>query len=108
MRKLIYSMGVPLDGYIAGPGNEIDWAGERRSGRARPCRDPDILVARDLRATTGGSEARRGSRSPRARSPAAPPAADEVLIAPSNRDALGVEVLEQRLGELARGAELIA
>jgi hypothetical protein len=54
MRKLIYSMGVPLDGYIAGPGNEIDWAGERRSGRARPCRDPDILVARDLRALPAG------------------------------------------------------
>jgi dihydrofolate reductase len=26
MRKLIYSMGVSLDGYIAGPGNEIDWS----------------------------------------------------------------------------------
>ena len=25
MRKLIYSMGVSLDGYIAGPGGEIDW-----------------------------------------------------------------------------------
>jgi dihydrofolate reductase len=26
MRKLIYSMGVSLDGYIAGPAGEIDWA----------------------------------------------------------------------------------
>ena len=26
MRKLIYSMGVSLDGYIAGPGGEFDWA----------------------------------------------------------------------------------
>ena len=25
VRKLIYSMGVSLDGYIAGPGGEIDW-----------------------------------------------------------------------------------
>jgi len=25
-RKVIYSMGVSLDGYIAGPGGEIDWA----------------------------------------------------------------------------------
>jgi dihydrofolate reductase len=27
MRKLIYSMAVSLDGYIAGPGGEIDWSG---------------------------------------------------------------------------------
>ena len=27
MRKLIYSMGVSLDGYIAGPDGEIDWSG---------------------------------------------------------------------------------
>jgi dihydrofolate reductase len=26
MRKLIYSMGVSLDGYIAGPAGEFDWA----------------------------------------------------------------------------------
>jgi dihydrofolate reductase len=26
MRKLIYSMGVSLDGFIAGPNGEIDWA----------------------------------------------------------------------------------
>ena len=26
MRKLIYSMGVTLDGYIAGPAGEIDWS----------------------------------------------------------------------------------
>jgi dihydrofolate reductase len=26
MRKLIYSMGVSLDGFIAGPGGEIDWS----------------------------------------------------------------------------------
>lgn len=26
-RKLIYSMGVSLDGFIAGPGGEIDWSG---------------------------------------------------------------------------------
>jgi dihydrofolate reductase len=26
MRKLIYSMGVSLDGFIAGPAGEIDWA----------------------------------------------------------------------------------
>jgi dihydrofolate reductase len=26
VRKLIYSMGVSLDGYIAGPGGEIDWS----------------------------------------------------------------------------------
>jgi dihydrofolate reductase len=26
MRKLIYSMGVSLDGYIAGPGGEFDWS----------------------------------------------------------------------------------
>jgi dihydrofolate reductase len=26
MRKLIYSMGISLDGFIAGPGGEIDWA----------------------------------------------------------------------------------
>ena len=26
MRKLIYSMGVSLDGYIAGPDGEIDWS----------------------------------------------------------------------------------
>ena len=26
MRKLIYSMGVSLDGYVAGPGGEIDWS----------------------------------------------------------------------------------
>jgi dihydrofolate reductase len=26
MRKLIYSMSVSLDGYIAGPGGEIDWS----------------------------------------------------------------------------------
>ncbi|HEX3734477.1 MAG TPA: dihydrofolate reductase family protein [Solirubrobacterales bacterium] len=25
MRKLIYSMGVSLDGFVAGPGGEIDW-----------------------------------------------------------------------------------
>ena len=25
MRKLIYSMGTSLDGFIAGPGGEIDW-----------------------------------------------------------------------------------
>jgi dihydrofolate reductase len=25
MRKLIYSMGVSLDGFIAGPDGEIDW-----------------------------------------------------------------------------------
>jgi len=25
MAKLIYSMGISLDGYIAGPGDEIDW-----------------------------------------------------------------------------------
>ena len=25
-RKLIYSMGVSLDGFIAGPGGEIDWS----------------------------------------------------------------------------------
>ena len=27
MRKLIYSMGVSLDGFIAGPEGEIDWSG---------------------------------------------------------------------------------
>jgi dihydrofolate reductase len=27
MRKLIYSMGVSLDGFIAGPAGEIDWTG---------------------------------------------------------------------------------
>jgi dihydrofolate reductase len=27
MRKVIYSMGVSLDGYIAGPNGEIDWSG---------------------------------------------------------------------------------
>src|SRR4051794_27042041 len=26
MRKVIYSMGVSLDGYIAGPDGEIDWS----------------------------------------------------------------------------------
>jgi dihydrofolate reductase len=26
MRRVIYSIGVSLDGYIAGPGGEIDWA----------------------------------------------------------------------------------
>ena len=26
MRKVIYSLGVSLDGFIAGPGGEIDWA----------------------------------------------------------------------------------
>jgi dihydrofolate reductase len=26
MRKLIYSMGVSLDGFIAGPGGELDWS----------------------------------------------------------------------------------
>src|SRR5437764_3014328 len=26
MRKLIYSMGVSLDGFIAGPNGEIDWS----------------------------------------------------------------------------------
>src|SRR5258707_12645272 len=26
MRKVIYSMGVSLDGYIAGPNGEIDWS----------------------------------------------------------------------------------
>jgi dihydrofolate reductase len=26
MRKVIYSMGVTLDGFIAGPGGEIDWS----------------------------------------------------------------------------------
>jgi hypothetical protein len=26
MRKLIYSMGVSLDGFIAGPGGAIDWS----------------------------------------------------------------------------------
>ena len=26
MRKLIYSMSVSLDGFIAGPGGEIDWS----------------------------------------------------------------------------------
>jgi len=26
MRKLIYSMGVSLDGFIAGPDGEIDWS----------------------------------------------------------------------------------
>src|SRR5512133_2859704 len=26
MRKLIYSMGVSLDGFIAGPSGEIDWS----------------------------------------------------------------------------------
>jgi len=26
MRKLIYSMGVSLDGFIAGPGDKIDWS----------------------------------------------------------------------------------
>ena len=26
MRKVIYSMGVSLDGFVAGPGGEIDWA----------------------------------------------------------------------------------
>ncbi len=26
MRELIYSMGVSLDGFVAGPGGEIDWA----------------------------------------------------------------------------------
>ena len=26
MRKLIYSMGVSLDGFIAGPGGDIDWS----------------------------------------------------------------------------------
>lgn len=26
MRRLIYSMGVTLDGYVAGPGGEIDWS----------------------------------------------------------------------------------
>jgi len=25
MRSVIYSMGVSLDGFIAGPGGEIDW-----------------------------------------------------------------------------------
>ena len=27
MRKLIYSMTVSLDGFIAGPGGDIDWSG---------------------------------------------------------------------------------
>ena len=35
-------------------------------------------------------------------------AADRVLIAAADRDLLGVQVLEQRLGELARGPELVA
>src|SRR3954464_13448531 len=26
MRKLVYSMGVSLDGFIAGPGGDIDWS----------------------------------------------------------------------------------
>ena len=26
MRKLIYSMGVSLDGFIAGPRGELDWS----------------------------------------------------------------------------------
>ncbi len=30
MRKLIYSMGVSLDGFIAGPGGEIDWSAPDR------------------------------------------------------------------------------
>ena len=42
----------------------------------------------------------RERRRPRS---AVPPAADEVLIAAADRDALGVEMLEQRLRELARG-----
>ncbi len=25
MRKVIYSMSVSLDGFVAGPGGEIDW-----------------------------------------------------------------------------------
>ena len=26
MRKVIYSMSVSLDGFVAGPGGEIDWS----------------------------------------------------------------------------------
>jgi hypothetical protein len=31
MRKPIYSMTVSLDGFIAGPGGEIDWSAPARS-----------------------------------------------------------------------------
>jgi hypothetical protein len=31
VRKLIYSMGVTLDGFIAGPGGEVDWSAPARS-----------------------------------------------------------------------------
>ena len=47
MRKLIYSMGVSLDGFIAGPGGDIGWSApdeelhssttSRRGRRARTC-----------------------------------------------------------------------
>ena len=34
MRELIYSMGVSLDGFIAGPDGEIDWT-ERQTFASR-------------------------------------------------------------------------
>jgi hypothetical protein len=59
MRKLIYSIGVSLDGFIAGPSDEIDWsapdeelhrfhkpadAGDRRAPlRTGPLRDDGLL-----------------------------------------------------------------
>lgn len=49
MRKVIYSMTVSLDGFIAGPGGEIDWSApdeelhrfttSRRGRRARTSAD---------------------------------------------------------------------
>ena len=39
MRNLISSMGVSLDGFIAGPGGEIDWsAPDDELRRSRPSR----------------------------------------------------------------------
>jgi dihydrofolate reductase len=41
MRKLIYSMGVSLDGFIAGPGGDIGWSGDE----VRPIVHPVVLGA---------------------------------------------------------------
>ncbi len=82
----------------------------------------DVLAAGVVRALGRRADVHRGLpcaralRSPRPptrprhRPPAAPyrAPAQDVLVAAADRDLLGVEMLEQRLGELARGAELVA
>ena len=80
-------------------------ARRRRALADTPMVVEDYLAREHTRRRGGGPDRPAGGRAARS---SRRDRRSDVLVAAADRDALGVEVLEQRLGELARGAELVA